>query len=172
MHPPPESQTGTTVPCKSAACDLDCSSSIVASRSCMDRFPKDESIGTIITSCPCSWMWAILKRGILAISFYFFPHRALAALAAIWDRLRGDSAAALASPPFRPPRRPSATAWGFLAGSIGFAWGCAGSNLTAWPVDSSMIWYASWFGSRGRCFVDRSGISQCRHSGTTTCKHS
>jgi hypothetical protein len=41
---------------------------------------------------------------------HFFPHRFAAALAAICDRLRGDSAAALATPPFSPPRRPKATA--------------------------------------------------------------
>jgi hypothetical protein len=70
---------------------------------------------------------------------YRLPHRALAALAAIWDRLRGDSAAALASPPFKPPNRPSATALGFLVGSRGFGCGWVGSNFGAWPVDSSMI---------------------------------
>jgi hypothetical protein len=73
---------------------------------------------------------------------YFFPHRAFAALAAIWERLRGPSFAALAAPPFNPPIRPKATAWGFLDGSTGF---CSdpGSYFGAWPVDSSMIWYAS-----------------------------
>jgi hypothetical protein len=30
-----------------------------------------------------------------------------------------------------------------LAGSSGLACGCVGSNLGDWPVDSSMIWYAS-----------------------------
>ena len=34
----------------------------------------------------------------------------------------------------------------------------AGSNFGAWPVDSSMIWYASRLGSRGRTFFDRSGV--------------
>src|SRR6266851_5360836 len=80
------------------------------------------------------------------------PQRALAAFAAIWDRLRGLKAAALAAPPFRPPRRPSATAAGFF----GFS---SGVYLGTWPVDSSMIWYASWFGSRGRFLFDRSGIT-------------
>src|ERR1039458_7760044 len=102
------------------------------------------------------------RKELLMTYLAFLFQRAFAALAAIWDRLRGDSAAALASPPFRPPNRPSATAWGFLVGSMGFNWGCAGSNLGAWPVDSSMIWYASWFGSRGRTFFDRSGIRMSR----------
>jgi hypothetical protein len=93
----------------------------------------------------------------------FLFQRAFAALAAIWDRLRGDSAAALASPPFRPPTRPSATEWGFLAGSSGLACGCVGSNLGDWPVDSSMIWYASWFWSCGQAFFNRSGILQYGH---------
>jgi hypothetical protein len=88
----------------------------------------------------------------------FFPHRALAAFAAIWDRLRGLKASALAAPPFRPPRRPRATAWGFLDGSIAFGASAKGSYFGACPVDSSMIWYASWFGSRGRFFVERSGM--------------
>src|ERR1022692_3353634 len=104
---------------------------------------------------PCSWgrgsspqdikmLTAMTATSLIKSYVTFLPHRALAALAAIADRLRGDSAAALASPPFRPPSLPSATAWGFLAGSMGFSWGCFGSNLGAWPVDSSMIWYASW----------------------------
>src|ERR1035441_7209326 len=70
----------------------------------------------------------------------FFPHRAFAAFAAIWERLRGLRASALAVPPFRPPSRPSATAWGFLAGSTGLS--APGLNLGVCPVDSSMIWYA------------------------------
>lgn len=95
----------------------------------------------------------------------FLSHRALAAFAAIADRLRGPSAAARAIPPFNPPRRPSATAWGFLLGSTGFT-SCSGSYFWTCPVDSSRIWYASWFGSRGRaCFFDRSGIPQYRHNG-------
>src|ERR1035437_3576488 len=85
-----------------------------------------------------------------------FPHRAFAAFAAIWERLRGLRASALAVPPFRPPSRPSATAWGFLAGSTGLS--APGLNLGACPVDSSMIWYASWLGSRGR-FFDRSSMT-------------
>src|ERR1035437_7499407 len=83
-------------------------------------------------------------------------HRAFAALAAIWDRLRGLRASALAAPPLSPPRRPRATAWGFLAGFAGL-W-ASGLNFGACPVDSSMIWYASWLGSRGR-FFDRSSMT-------------
>ena len=59
------------------------------------------------------------------------PHRALAAFAAIRERLRRLSFLALAWPPFRPPKRPSATAAGFLVDSDG-------SYLGAWPVDSSI----------------------------------
>jgi hypothetical protein len=82
---------------------------------------------------------------------HFFPHRFAAALAAIWERLRGDSAAALAAPPFSPPRRPSATAAGFFffGGSV---FGCS-------PIDSRNTLCASWFGSRGRVF-ERSGIRE------------
>jgi len=87
--------------------------------------------------------------GSCILQLLFLPHLAFAALAAIWDRLRGLSFAALAGPPFSPPSRPRATAWGFL--------GTSGCCFGAWPVDSSMIWYASWFGSRGR-FFDRSGM--------------
>jgi hypothetical protein len=86
---------------------------------------------------------------------FFFPQRALAALDAIADRFRGPRAAALAAPPFSPPRRPKATAWGFLEGSKAF--GSSWLYLGACPVDSSMTWYASWFGSRGR-FFERSGM--------------
>src|ERR1700684_3854135 len=89
----------------------------------------------------------------------FFPHRALAALAAMAERFLGDNAAALAAPPLSPPMRPKATAWGFLVGSGTVT----GSNFGAWSVDSSMIWYASWLGSRGRAFFDRSGIPKYRH---------
>lgn len=47
---------------------------------------------------------------------YFFQ-RAAAAFLAIWARLAGLRLAALALPPLRPPRRPKATAAGFLPGS-------------------------------------------------------
>ena len=87
----------------------------------------------------------------LSNGFHFFPQRFAAALAAIWERLRGLSAAALAAPPFRPPRRPSATAAGFF----GFTTG--GSVFGSSPMDSMKIRCASSFGSRGRVF-ERSGI--------------
>lgn len=81
----------------------------------------------------------------------FFPHRALAAFAAIAERFFGPSAAALAAPPFSPPKRPRATAAGFFFFTSG------ASVLVDCPVDSSMIRYASSLGSRGRIF-ERSGI--------------
>ena len=37
---------------------------------------------------------------------FFFPHCAFAAFAAIWEGLRGPSAAALAAPPFSPSETP------------------------------------------------------------------
>src|SRR5713101_7052487 len=62
----------------------------------------------------------------------FFPHRVFAAFAAIWERLRGLRLAALAAPPLRPPRRPRATAWGFLEASTGVScW--PGVYFGAWP---------------------------------------
>ena len=73
-------------------------------------------------------------------------HLALAAFAAIWERLRGPSLAAQAASPFSPPSRPRATAAGFLCFSTGL-------YLGASPVDSSMIWYARWFGSREVAFL-------------------
>lgn len=85
------------------------------------------------------------------MTYRFLPQRAFAAFAAICERLRGLRLAALAAPPFNPPSRPNATAAGFL----GFS---SGVNLAAWPVDSSMTWYASWFGSLGR-FFERSGMT-------------
>ena len=48
----------------------------------------------------------------------FCPIVPFAAFAAIWERFLGASFAALAAPPLRStPRRPRATAWGFLDGS-------------------------------------------------------
>ena len=55
-------------------------------------------------------------------------------LAAICDRFLGDSAAARAAPPLRPPKRPRATAWGFLAGSTGAS--SRGSYFGTCPVAS------------------------------------
>lgn len=81
------------------------------------------------------------------------PQRALAAFAAIAERFFGPRAAARAAPPFNPPNRPRATAAGFFSGPLG------ASALGTCPVDSSMIWKASSFGSRGRFgFVERSGM--------------
>lgn len=61
---------------------------------------------------------ALWTNHMIGIHFGFTaPHRAFAAFAAIWERLRGLRASALAAPPLRPPRRPRATAWGFLAES-------------------------------------------------------
>jgi len=53
----------------------------------------------------------------------FAFHRALAALTAIWDRFRRLSFLALAWPPLSPPRRPKATACGFLGCSSGWYFG-------------------------------------------------
>src|ERR1017187_3674402 len=64
----------------------------------------------------------VLREGNKVPFSHFFPHRAFAAFAAIWERLRGPRAAARAVPPLRPPRRPRATACGFLDGSIGSGW--------------------------------------------------
>ena len=65
----------------------------------------------------------------------------------------GDRAAARAAPPFNPPRRPRATAAGFLGLTAG------GSVLGASPMDSRKTRWASWLGSRGRVF-ERSGITE------------
>ena len=51
------------------------------------------------------------RRGLTGMA-----QRALAARFAIRDRLLADSLAARAFPPLSPPRRPSATAAGFLSG--------------------------------------------------------
>src|ERR1022692_3205777 len=90
------------------------------------------------TSCcrGCGWLWIDwLCGGFLRFFGHadFFPQRARAALADICERLRALSLAARALPPLRPPRRPKATAAGFLMRSAG------GSYLGACPVDSSMI---------------------------------
>lgn len=84
----------------------------------------------------------------------FFPHRALAAFLAIAERFLGPSAAALATPPLRPPRRPSATAAGF------FFCGAGASVRGASPMDSRNTRWASSFGSLGRAFFDRSSMIQ------------
>ena len=81
----------------------------------------------------------------------FSPSSLQAALAAIWERLRGDSAAALAAPPLSPPRRPSATAAGFLAFTTG------GSVLGTSPIDSRKTRCANSLGS-ARAGTRRSGM--------------
>lgn len=126
----------------------------------MTPFTASLVVSTVISSA-CCWIFvrSNLKTRLSSCRVanssgpmrYFFPHRTFAAFAAIWERLRGPRAAALAAPPFRPPKRPRATAAGFLTFTAG------GSVFGAWPVDSSMIRYASSFGSRGRV-VERSGM--------------
>lgn len=104
-----------------------------------------------VVTWKADWLFAVdaglplVRLGWLKVHFVF-PHRAFAALAAIAVRFFGVKAAALAAPPFRPPKRPRATAAGFLR------FGAGASVMGAWPVDSSMTRYASWFGSRGRVF--------------------
>jgi hypothetical protein len=95
-------------------------------------------------------------------AYFFFPHRFAAAFAAICDRFAGGSAAARATPPFRPPRRPKATAWGFFVGSAGFG-GPPGTVFGASPMDSRNTWWASWFGSRGLGMLVR--LSQVERTG-------
>jgi hypothetical protein len=74
----------------------------------------------------------------------YFDQRLAAALRAIVLRSAGESLAALALPPLRPPSRPRATAAGFRLSS---ADGLASVNS---PVAISTISLASWFGSLGR----------------------
>jgi hypothetical protein len=57
-------------------------------------------------------------RGKNVFADHFF-HRVLAAFLAIADRFCGDSAAALAAPPFNPPSFPKAAAVGLFAGGAG-----------------------------------------------------
>src|ERR1035437_4337549 len=94
---------------------------------------------------------------VISGTYVFFSQRALAALAAIWERFCGASFAALAAPPLSPPRRPSATACGFFDGSTGFS-SVPGSYFGASPMDSRNIWWASAFGSRGR-LLERSDMA-------------
>ena len=78
--------------------------------------------------------------------------RAAAAFFAISLRFRGLKAAALAAPPFLPPRRPSATAAGFFAGG-GAGAGSRGSS----PVSWSRMCFAAWLASRG--LLERVGMA-------------
>jgi hypothetical protein len=91
-------------------------------------------------------------------SAIYLPHRAFVALAAICERFFDVSAAARATRPFRPPRRPRATAAGF------FSFGA--SVFGASPTDSKKIRWANSFGSRGREVFDMtSPLSQFSGSG-------
>jgi hypothetical protein len=83
---------------------------------------------------------------------YFF-HLAAAALRAISRRCSGVSFLARATPPFLPPSRPSATAWGFL--SLG-----GSSGLS--PVASAAIAAASRLRSRG--LLERFGMRPVYHT--------
>jgi len=85
-------------------------------------------------------------------------HRASAAFLAISRRRSGVRLAARAGPPLAPPRRPSAAAWGFFSGRLGF-WRSASS-----PVASSTMLAASRLRSRGRFgLLERSGIATLCH---------
>jgi len=90
-----------------------------------------------------------LKAYSTFFSAFFLPQRAAAALLAIFLRLLGDRASALAFPPLRPPRRPRATAAGFLPASSRPA-----------EVASDTIRAATWFTS----LLDRFCIYQCCHT--------
>lgn len=68
-------------------------------------------------------------------------------------RRSGESAAALAFPPFFPPSLPRATAAGFFR-FLGFLVGVARGAV--WPVAAPTTAAASWFGSRG--MLDRFGM--------------
>jgi len=87
--------------------------------------------------------------------YAFLPQRFSAAFAAIAERFFGDSAAARAAPPFRPPSRPRATAFGFL--------GLGGAVFSTSPMDSRKTRCASSFGSRGREFFERSGMFSSKY---------
>src|SRR5688500_18390242 len=95
---------------------------------------------------------ARVSGGFLALVLLLPPSLSGSLSCDLRARLFGLIAAARATPRLRPPSRPSATAAGFFGRSVG------GSVFGACPADSSMIRYASWFGSRGRVF-ERSGIT-------------
>src|SRR5207253_1309635 len=94
---------------------------ILPQRTQVSSFPKNVApVMPGISRIPRDWKMVPQYgqyAGSPAINYFFFPHRAFAAFAAIWDRFRLLRDAALAAPPFSPPRRPKATAWGFLLGS-------------------------------------------------------
>ena len=72
----------------------------------------------------------------------FLPHLILAPSLAISRRLSRVSLLALALPPFNPPKRPSATAAGFLP--------LIGGGFC--PVAAATIQAAAWLGSCGGCW--------------------
>ena len=78
-------------------------------------------------------------------------HLAAAALAAILRRSSGVSFAALAFPPFRPPRRPRETAAGSFPAS--------GSGSVGSPAVSPTMEAARRLRSAGRCVRERSGMT-------------
>src|SRR5258707_15848173 len=80
-----------------------------------------------------------LSREAAHVVLAYFDQRVAAALRAIVLRSAGESLAALALPPLRPPSRPRATAAGFRLSS---ADGLASVNS---PVAISTISLASWF---------------------------
>jgi hypothetical protein len=59
-------------------------------------------------------LWAYCLRPHVDVSCFTLAQRAITAFLALSLRSSGVIAAALAGPPFLPPRRPKATAYGFL----------------------------------------------------------
>src|SRR5579864_3898104 len=88
-------------------------------------------------------------------SAFLLPQRATAALRAIFLRFSGDRASARAFPPRRPPKRPNATAAGFLS-----------LTSKAASIASDTICAAIWFTS----LLDRFCINQCCHTLLPHCK--
>lgn len=83
------------------------------------------------------WNWILeLSEDIEA---HPLPHRALAAFFAIDFRLAADSFSARAFPPFCPPSRPRATAWGFFP-AFGSSSGVPSSFS---PMARSTTWRAT-----------------------------
>src|SRR5947209_16556566 len=82
----------------------------------------------------------VVERALIVPNY--LAQRAAAAFFAIDLRLRVESAAARAFPPFKPPRRPRSTAFT----SLPAAW----SDSVVAPVARSTMNLASWFVSRGR----------------------
>ena len=78
---------------------------------------------------------------------YFFAHLVLAALRAIAARLEAVRDLALAAPPLRPPKRPSATAAGFLPFSEG---------ADSWVASATMRKAAELASD---CLLERLGIT-------------